>query len=284
MQQEIMPLDHLAVMEFRGHDAGQFLQSQLTADVAAITGETAGFACCCNPSGRVLGLLLLRHTDDGFLAICAADLATELEAWLGKYILRSRVEIMQRPDLVVTGPLERPEVLPGALRFASGHGVYTVAPAAAVAGLKPAPESVAAFRSSELLAGAVWLGEGSSGQFLPQMLGLERIGALSFRKGCYPGQEVIARTRYLGKLKRHPVLCLAEGALQPAILAKAELLAGELSASAVVVDCLTLPGPSTLLFLVARIEPGVKLVALRMEEADHPLKWSAQPGPEAVLP
>lgn len=284
MQQNIIPLDHLAVIEFRGHDAGQFLQSQLTADVTLMTGETAGFACCCNPSGRVLGLLLLKRVDDGFLAICAAPLAAVLQSWLGKYILRSRLEILLRPDLAVTSPQDGPEGSADALRFESAHGAYRVVPEAATAGLEPAAETVTAFRRSELLAGVTWLDEASSGHFLPQMLGMDRIGALSFSKGCYPGQEVIARTRYLGRLKRHPLLCLVDGGVRPTIMAKVEILGGELAASAVVVDFLPLPGPSTLLFLVARSEPGANLEILRRGEQEHALKWSASPGPEARLP
>ena len=68
-----------------------------------------------------------------------------------------------------------------------------------------------AWRAGELLSGIVWLNSKSSDSYIPQMLGFENIGAVSFRKGCYPGQEIVARARYLGKVKRKPLVATIEG-------------------------------------------------------------------------
>lgn len=283
-QHQNLPLQHLAVLEFRGDDAGEFLQAQLTADIASIERSEGAFACCCNPAGRVLGLLLLQARGTGWFAICAADLAPGLHEWLSRYILRSRVEIIQRNDLGVAAVPHAAAKSPATLLFQTSQGCYAIMPVSELSN-EDREDYRAAIRCNELLAGVSWLDQGSAGQFLPQMLGLERIGALSFNKGCYPGQEIIARTRYLGKLKRHPVLCLVDGALDTEPLAAVELHRGEEVASAVVVERVAMPHESaTLLFLVMRAAPDFTPNALVLNGEEHGLRWSGAPGPKTRLP
>ena len=97
----MFPINTLSVLEFTGHDAGQFLHNQLSADITGITAGNAGFACCCNPAGRVLGLLLVSPRANSILVVCASELADQLKAWLGRYIIRADVQINLRSDLAV---------------------------------------------------------------------------------------------------------------------------------------------------------------------------------------
>jgi folate-binding protein YgfZ len=244
-------LNYLSVLELTGADTGQFLQNQLSADMAAIEPGTAGFACACNPSGRVLGLLLVRPTREGHLAICAAGLADELIRYLTRYVLRSDVSIRKRDDLQVVGGID-PDAASGQVQLlATGGPVYGLLDREPGAACDDALE--ARWKASELDAGIAWLDGASSGQFLPQMLGAEAIGALSFKKGCYPGQEVIARTRYLGRLKRHPLLATADARVDPAPMSEAGLRTADGEHQAVIVDHAHPGDLETRLFLVARI-------------------------------
>jgi hypothetical protein len=252
----MIPLSNLSVFELRGNDARQFLQNQLSADIDAIAIGAAGFACCCNPAGRVLALLLVMPLEDRFMLVLSADLAEEIRAWLGRFVLRADVQMAARNDLfVATG---------GAAAVSrAAHG-----PVAPVAGLsyvlldEPFPDLEPEkggghhWKAEELQRGVCWLDGVTSGQFLPQMLGFERIGALSFRKGCFPGQEVIARTRYLGKLKRRPLLLRAGlGQALPA-LQKLSLETAAGPVSAVLVDQAAV-GAERWLFTVVRAEQEV---------------------------
>lgn len=266
---EIFNLDNLSIIEFSGNDARQFLHNQSSADVLGIAEGQTGFACCCNPAGRVLGLLLLRPEADGVLAICSSSLAGDLVSWLKRFIFRDDVRIRLREDLLVTPAAKSPGN--DASKWSSITGVhYQLFPLDS--GIETATERQAArIKTAELSRGLCWLSRESSAEFLPQMLGYERIGALSFSKGCYPGQEVIARTRYLGKLKRRAVLVRADSAITPAPMSKVTLGTDEESWSAVVVDCAPMEDDSTLVMTVARKEGDTEPEWLEMDDRKIPL-------------
>jgi len=238
-------IPYLSVLEFHGSDALSFLHNQLSADIAALAHGEATFACLCQPKGRVIALLLVQAAEDGALVVCARELAATVRQRLAMYVLRDDVAIRERPDLEIHGTdsdsgagLIRP--LPGlAYRL---HGKEA-----------SADGNPQAWKARELEHGVCWLGAATSEQFLPQMLGCESIGALSFRKGCFPGQEIIARTRYLGKLKRNALLARISATISPDPLESVSLTHDEEEASAVIVDLATLEG-GTLLFLVARAQ------------------------------
>ena len=108
-----------------------------------------------------------------------------------------------------------------------------------------------AWRAGELLAGIAWLDAASTDSYIPQMLGFENIGAVSFSKGCYPGQEIVARARYLGKVKRKPVIAAIEGSPDADTGAKIRVRRGEDWFEAVVVDRARLDDRRTVVFAVA---------------------------------
>lgn len=261
----MIPLSNLAVLEFQGDDARQFLQNQLSADIDAIAVGQSGFACCCNPAGRVLALLLILPLDDRVLAVLSADLAEDTRTWLNRFILRSDVRITARNDLFVAtggatdiagaavGPVEPLEGLPYAVLDEPFPDIET------------GPDAAAAWKAEELRRGVCWLDSASAGQFLPQMLGFEAIGALNFRKGCFPGQEVIARTRYLGKLKRRPLLLQLEAGAPLPVMQKVTLETEQDSVSGVVVDE-GRDASGRCLMLVVRSPVAVKAKAVVVEE------------------
>lgn len=247
----MFPLSTLSVLEIKGHDAGQFLHDQLSADIASIPAGGAGFGCLCNPAGRVLGLLLVSLQEESILAVCAADLAESLKAWLSRFIIRADVNIALRSDLAVS-PAVHEESADGCIHIETDTGLgYTVWPGSKLqADSDETPER--AWRIRELQAGIVWLGAASSAQFLPQMLGFETIGALNFKKGCFPGQEIIARTRYLGKLKRRPLLLHISDSAAAGIMEKITVISGDEQYSAVVVDRVQGSQQDQYLFTVVR--------------------------------
>ena len=196
-------LPQLAVARIRGDDAASFLHGQLSADIAGLNEGAATFACYCSPRGQVFGLLLVGHVGDGFLVVADAGLLPGMLQRLQMFVLRARVVIEPASDLFVYG-LQQGAEPGGPCRDFEPPGVglrYRLGPA------RPAStEDGGQWKAQELGRNVVWLGAETSERFIPQMLGLDRIGAVSFDKGCYPGQEIIARARYLGKVKRKPLL------------------------------------------------------------------------------
>jgi folate-binding protein YgfZ len=235
-------MSYLAVARFSGDDAGDFLQSQLSADILALQPGESGLACYCTPKGQVLGLLLVGCRHDSYLLAANAALLPGILRRLKMYVMRSKVLIEETAERSVEG---RPGPLYGF--------VETVSPAG----------SIANWRAMELSHGVTWLNEGSSEKFIPQMLGFDQIGAVSFKKGCYPGQEIVARTRYLGKVKRRPLIVEISG--QPGVQPgdKVQVLRGDAWSDAVVADLAPSGKENLVLFTVAAAEPDLPARELR---------------------
>ncbi|MDX1381678.1 MAG: hypothetical protein R3233_11180, partial [Xanthomonadales bacterium] len=211
-------LTYLAAARVAGPDAAAFLHGQLSADVAALADGAGGFACYCSPRGQVYGLLLVCRRGPDFLLAGAAGLLPGMLQRLRLFVLRARVELALADELGVFG-------IDGAADAADSEAVNTAAglvyavsaPRDATDG---APEAASdGWKATELRHGVAWLEPATSERFIPQMLGFDRLGAVSFTKGCYPGQEIIARARYLGKVKRRPLRLLLEDTDAAAALA-----------------------------------------------------------------
>ncbi len=193
-----------------GSDARQFLHSQLTTDVNELTGDAAALSAYLSPKGRVLGLLLLVPRDDGVLVLTHPSLVDALTRRLRMFVLRAKVTIEPVAEPVVgglrgveeTAPLGEPlalETLPGGATSIAWPGERRL-----VLGAEPssAPAESNAWLADDIRLGIPIVTEGTSDRHVAQMLELGRLGALSLRKGCYPGQEIVARAHYLGKVKR----------------------------------------------------------------------------------
>jgi folate-binding protein YgfZ len=265
----MFPLSKLSIIEFTGSDAVQFLQNQLSADIAAIPPGGNGFACCCNPAGRVLGLMLLIVRDNSVFALCASDLSEPLRDWLSRFIIRADVKISLRPDLSVAVSSSGQAHDHNGFSFNIEGQDYYILPAGDLdAGSGEYQNHEAAWHSVWMKSGVIWLGSKTTAQFLPQMLGYESIGALSFRKGCYPGQEIIARTRYLGNLKRRPLLVRIKADASVEVMDKITIHVADTDFSAVVVDC-NRDDDGLLLFTVVRAAEEIAGDALTIDDTRY---------------
>lgn len=235
----IYALPHLAVLTVSGNDAAHFLQGQLTCNVNDISETKASLGAFCNAKGRVITTFFLVRINDAYAMILPADLLEKVSKKLQMYKLRADVALTDsRNDYCLIGlSIPKPcEViaLPGQdLETLHTDGWIVKLPSAVpryllIGETKTAmeqwsrltgefnfqPRNSDHWRAQDIQAGIPWLSLTTSEEFIPQMLNLDKLGGISFDKGCYTGQEIIARTHYLGKNKRE--LYLAETDATPA--------------------------------------------------------------------
>ena len=228
----LTPLPELGIIAATGADASDFLHNQLTNDVMGLPADTACLAGYCSPKGRLLATLWVWKSDDAILMLLPKSLLAATQKRLQMFVLRAKVTLTDISDqLAVIGAGVGPGAdfpgLPAAtgarqslasgtlirvpeaagLRRALWIGPAQQAPALAgalPAGLVAADPSL--WRWTEIQAGMPQVLEPTREQFVPQMVNFELVGGVNFRKGCYPGQEIVARSQYLGKLKRRMLL------------------------------------------------------------------------------
>lgn len=249
----MVKLSHLSAVGFNGADAGDFLHNQLSADVKGLASGEATFACYCEPKGRVLALMLVQRVDAGYHAILSAALATAVAERLKVYRLRSMVDIEIMHEQAVMGLAAAEEIPVRAISLPGGRRKLTLMAGDVAAGDDDALQE--AWKFADLQSGICWLGEKTSGEFLPQMLGFEELGAVNYRKGCYPGQEIVARTHYLGKVKRHPRLLDCRLSASPRPMDKVAILEDGQAHEAVVVESAAGADGVIRLLTVTRMEP-----------------------------
>ena len=236
----ISPLAHLGLIEFSGEDAKSFLHNQLTSDVNHLEPMAAQHAAWCTAKGRMLASMLLYRSGSAYRALLCADLLAATHKRLQMFVLRSKVIISNVSDhyamIGVSGPntsatltdagLPAPAQLLEMTTFADGEVVrldetrciLVVAGAAATTlwtrlAAAARPVGTPVWQWLDIEAGIPLISDATKEAFVPQMTHLDKIGGVSFHKGCYPGQEVIARTQYLGKVKRHLYHIHADGVI-----------------------------------------------------------------------
>jgi folate-binding protein YgfZ len=217
-------LDTIGCIEVGGNDAEGFLHGQLGRDVRAIGKDIAPLAAWHDARGRVRALVRVVRLPSAFLLLLPQAHAAQVVAKLRMFVLRSDVTLSHPTGRFVAALLGTP---PGSLtaRFGPGsdiangvvHGdgvisiplgpglTHLVADSAAALDAVLGPlerTSAAAAELAEIELGLPSVGPEVAERYLPQMLSLDLIGAMSFDKGCYPGQEIIARTQNLGSVKR----------------------------------------------------------------------------------
>jgi len=250
-------LPDLAVARVSGADAGAFLQAQLSADVAVLPDGGATFACYCSPRGQVFGLLLVGRVGDEFRLAAQRTLLPAMLKRLSLFVLRARVLLEMAESVVVQGCLLTPDAPDPGGDFRPGGLGLAYRLVEKTAGLV---EDQGRWKEQELRKKVVWLGPATSERFIPQMLGMEQLGAVSFSKGCYPGQEIIARARYLGKVKRKPLLLKIWGDAEWVAGEPLAIQGGPQPLEGTVIDSVALaesadPG-AVLLFAVAPVPDG----------------------------
>ena len=210
--------DHTLV-GLHGMDAAAFAQAQFANDVLHLASGQWQWNAWLTPKGRVIALFaLLKRAEDDFLLLAPDYPAEALATQLARFVFRRKLKIAARPDLQVSGSFTPPATARGAqagfegetaeLDFGADGGPRTLridtTPAA------DDPPAPAGRFGLELAHGLSRPPESQREQWTPQQLSLERLPAFSVKKGCYPGQEIFARTHFLAKAKRGLVaLCAA---------------------------------------------------------------------------
>lgn len=225
----VTPVIHFDLLRFHGKDARTFLQGQLTCDLDQVNTEQTRFGGYCTPKGRLLANFMLLASPQGYLMQLPADISASVADRMRKFVLRSDVRIehgngprmlgLAGPDAAALLKQELGAVPPqrmlsmefdarASLVRLPGDSFLVLAAANQMAGLwnALARHAVAAgvecWNWMQIEAGMPWITAPTQDQFLPQMIGLDSMGGVSFDKGCYTGQEIVARTHYLGEVRR----------------------------------------------------------------------------------
>jgi folate-binding protein YgfZ len=237
-------LSHFSLLCFYGEDSRTFLHSQLSSDVLKLTAATAQYSSYCTPKGRVLASFLLWQSGDGYFAQLHGGLRESIQNRLAKFVLRSKVKISDASSTYIPLGLagNNSEMLAIKCFSHIPQPVLGVAHHEAATLIRLSPDRFQIITDSEQ-APALWeklsrsataagnrcwdwlnirngipvVAPATQEQFVPQMLNMQFIGAVNFNKGCYPGQEIIARTQHLGMLKRrmYPANIRSETSPQP---------------------------------------------------------------------
>lgn len=195
------------VLRVQGADAARFLQAQLTLDVEQCeNGQAAPFGWC-NPAGRLLASGWLVRQDPEYFLLLAATRAPEVATALARYIFRDKVVI--EPVALAVDPLD--EDADGLHLPGSPPRCFLLSAQAE----SPDSGRVRRWQRAGIRGGVCELPAALAGRWLPQMLNLDLVGGLSFTKGCFPGQEIVARTHHLGRLKRRLFAFAATAAPPP---------------------------------------------------------------------
>jgi folate-binding protein YgfZ len=222
----IYPIPYLGVLTIAGIDAAKFLQGQITCNINDVTETKSTLGALCNPKGRVITTFLLVKNNDAFLMILPMELMAAIKKRLQMYVLRSKVTLTDSSDELCLIGLCDVALQSGGLseqRFATSKQDHIVVDFQNRTLVIAEADSAQAFwdeqlkqgfqaggsaqwRYLDILSGIPWLTAETSEEFIPQMLNLDKLGGISFTKGCYTGQEIVARTHYLGKTKREMFL------------------------------------------------------------------------------
>ena len=258
----IYPLDDLAVFDVTGADALSFLQGQITNDILNLGSEHAKLAGYCTAQGRLLATMVIASLPEaqgaGLIGLMRQDILTPVLKRLSMFVLRAKVKLSQSAFSVVGVSLAATEV--GALSENLGHtlpqipwqvaatatGLWICAPAAAQQAdgttlrwwwraseahtvgcqglnLPHALSTTAQWHSQDISAGLPWIEAATQDMLIPQTLNLDLIEGVSFTKGCYPGQEIVARSHYRGTVKRRMHLGTIEQSASLSLKAGADI-------------------------------------------------------------
>jgi folate-binding protein YgfZ len=217
------------LLQVAGADAASFLHGQLSSDVRELAQQSAQLSSYCTPQGRVLATPLVWRTSDAYLLQLPYELLPDMQVRLQKFVLRARAslaDVSARLTLIGVGGPGAAQTIADAFGEAPAMGFGFVhregsmvlrlndelfVAAVEAAGAPSAwdrltqsarPVGTAGWDWRLIQAGIPIVTAATQAQFVPQMLNLERLGAVNFSKGCYPGQEIVARTQYRGEVKR----------------------------------------------------------------------------------
>ena len=211
------PIFNQSVIDVSGPDAEAFLDSQLTSDVKNIKIKSLNRSGYCNPKGRLIATPYVIRNANSFNLLLPNDLVDEFISRISRFILRAKVSINENDALAIVGVIaqagakisirELDELDNEILEINSRQGLILCPFDSLESFWVKTTQSylLSQFEHWEIeniRNGIVNIGDATKEQFLPQMINLEKHKGVSFTKGCYPGQEIVARTKYLGSVKR----------------------------------------------------------------------------------
>ena len=290
------PLSQFGLLTVSGVDARGFLHAQLSNDIEHMDAGTARRAGYCSAKGRMLASFLVVPRPDGFLLQVSHDIAAAIAKRLTMYVLRSKVKVADAGDawaqfgvwgrdaaallrssgleapaepMGVTGTQDRSVVALGDGRFLI-FGPPDTATLLTASFAQVAPQG---WTLEDVRAGLPQITLATQDRFVPQMANFELVGGVDFKKGCYPGQEIVARSQYLGKLKRR----MYRGSIDAPVSEPAagqDLFGGEPQAIGTIVSAAPRP------------EGGYEFLAvMQSSAAEHgdPIRLGAPDGPIARM-
>ena len=271
-------LSHEGLLAVRGPDASKFLQGQLTCNLNYLSADTASLGARCTPKGRMLSSFRIVQQGDGYLLAMASELLDSQLTDLQKYAAFSKSKLsdesaqwlrigLQGGDAVLTSlglnlPATADSVVHAgdmlAVRLSDGRSELWAPAAEAETVLATLAAQLREAPLNDWLLAQVHAGIGqvfgaNREQLIPQMINLQALGGVSFKKGCYTGQEIVARMQYLGKLKRRLYRLSLAGDTVPAVATPLFSPVHSSSVGDVV--------------LAARSSDGIELLAVVQEDA-----------------
>jgi tRNA-modifying protein YgfZ len=224
--------DHLGVVRATGEDAAKFLHGQLTHDFVLLDDQHARLASFCSPKGRMQASFVgFKRADGEILLVCSRDVLPATLKRLSMFVMRAKAQLSDASDAFAVWGLAGnavPSDLPsepwslehatgGAslVRLYPGNGVARALMVQAADA--PAPSAAALNANDwqwlEVMSGVAGITQPIVEAFVPQMLNHESVGGVNFKKGCYPGQEIVARSQFRGTLKRRAYVMESAGPL-----------------------------------------------------------------------
>ena len=206
-------LSHLSTLSFSGSDAKEFLQGQMTQDINSISDQSYKMTSILNPKGRIIVTGLIKEFKGNIFFIISKDLSEDCVQWLSRYILRSDVKISIEKNYIFGLNNENQKQLfkydenqqqLNVSPISMDHSRYILLADNEVSLKDKSIESIneSEWILSDIKRGLPFLSKESSEKYIPQMINLDLLEGISFSKGCYTGQEVVARVQHRGKIKQ----------------------------------------------------------------------------------
>lgn len=287
MTPQLIALPHLSILDVTGDDAQAFLHAQVPSDIRTLNPERAQISGWCTAKGRLLSTFVIWPIENGFRLVLASDVRDAIAKRLKMYVLRLKVQVTPATDVVYG--LLNPETqleqlaLPVTEWQVARQGDLTAVRLDATRDLLTGPNTLFEALSStfapstqedwlraDIAQGFPLVTQATSEHYVPQMVNLDKLGGVSFKKGCYPGQEIVARTHYLGKIKRHLYRLSSAHPLTAGTEVRSSVLNGQACGSLLTVA----PGPNNSWLALAVLQQDATEggIYLQTETGEQPLK------------
>ena len=214
-------LEHLGIVEIKGGDSAEFLQGQMTQDIYSIKDSEATLTSVLNPQGRIISTAFVFKWGESFILMVSNEVLDKLISWLSRFILRSEVEITKSEDSVFGLNQENAKKLCNILNVetkdiafesdelclktieADDERAFLICKSENLLdNLSISVLSTKDWKMADINAGIPTIYRKNIEKFIPQMVNLDLINGISFSKGCYTGQEIVARVQHKGKVKQ----------------------------------------------------------------------------------